>query len=277
MQDFATSLGGLVTVPSVSFFILCAAVIFACCRCNSILPITKLWCQKVLGGDGYKSSLIKDIDDQVEDVLRFNIFYGAKFKTFESLERFHKKVLKYSLDIPTLMKARNYFSYENFKIRKRFKLEIIMIAVWNFLLLLFFMFSLFFFVPLAADKSLLVEFENDGNWFLINEDRISSSNYIFNSSYVKNWSFSIDNCNESEINKVTKLSEKTVKIICEVTENNEEKKYLSSEIKNQSRASMMLSFVGFCAFTALVVFLFRCSNVSDARKHASQQYKKARG
>jgi len=140
----------------------------------------------------------------------------------------------------------------------------------------FFIFSLFFFVPLAADKSLLIEFENDGNWFLINEDRISSSNYIFNSSSVKNWSFSRDNCNESEINKVTKLSEKTVKIICEVTENNEEKKYLSSEIKNQSRASMMLSFVGFCAFTALVVFLFGCSSVSDARKHASQQYKKAR-
>ena len=93
---------------------------------------------------------------------------------------------------------------------------------------------------------------------------------------MKNWSFSRDNCNESEINKVTKLSEKTVKIICEVTENNEEKKYLSSEIKNQSRASMMLSFVGFCAFTALVVFLFGCSSVSDARKHASQQYKKAR-
>lgn len=273
MQNFVTSFGSYITISSVCFFIFCFAIFFACFRCNSLLPISKLWCQKVLGEDGYKSELVRNIDNQVEDVLRFNIFYGARFRTFEKLELFHKRVASYSLDIPTLMRAKNYFSYGSFKVRKRSGLDVAVVSFFNLLAFAFFVFSFLFFVPLAVEKSFLVEFENDGNWFLINEERIHSSNHIFNSSTVKDWSFSITSCNEGEINKVAKLSKETIKIVCGVAKNDEEKKYLRSEIKNQSRAYMLLSFIGLYVFITSVVYLLKYPSVNEARKHVFRQYK----
>lgn len=273
MQNFATSFGGFISVPAVSFFILFAAIIFACWRCNSLLPITKLWCQKVLGEDGYKSELLKSIDNQVDDVLRFNVLYGASFRTFEKLERFHKRVASYSLDIPTLMRAKSYFSCYSLKVRKRSGLDVALVFFLNLLAAAFFVFSFLFFVPLIAEKSFLVEFEHDGNWFLINEERIHSSNYMFNSSTVKDWSFAINSCNEDEINKVAKLSKETIKIVCGVAKNDKEKKYLRSEIKSQSRTYMLLSFIGLGVFAISLAFLLKYPSVKEARKHVLQQYK----
>lgn len=228
----------------------------------------RLW-SLLVGEKGFHDANLEGYMQERKDLDKFNAIFNTGIKTKGELDDFYKWITNNNIDIKKISAAKGNFDFGNMKMRK---------PRWDVTYLsLVFSIVIFIFgssVGLLGviDKAML-KFQKNEPWVFINHEMAKS---LFNSYIITPKSCLKENLDVNKVTRLTELSPRTIKIICESFGSESDKKAIDKFISGQ-KSLLLLSI--FSIYFSFVIFIFSVRRICarDCRGYIKMRLTNNRG